>query len=237
MGVSKTTAHHWIVASTIHVHCNSLKPILTEENKVARLLMVLHFRDPLDPMKYHDMLDWIHLDEKRFFLTWEKERLPEEKNPKCCIKHKLYIAKVMFLCAIACPRFNFSANSWWDGKLGIWPIDDWKLAKSKSKSRMKGTLVWKNKAVTKEVYRELLISKLLLAIMEKWPQTDRLSRKIFIQQDGAKSHICEDDNESNDALAEQDINVELYTQAANSPDVNLLDLGFFGPFKVSTMPH
>ena len=33
MGVSKTTVHHWIVASTIHVHCNSLKPIFTEENK------------------------------------------------------------------------------------------------------------------------------------------------------------------------------------------------------------
>ena len=100
---------------------------------------------------------------------------------------------------------------------------------------LKRTLVWKNKAVTKEVYKELLISKLLLAIMKKWPQTDRLSRKIFIQQDGAKSHICEDDNEFNDTLAEQNINAELDKQAVNSPDVNLLDLGFFGPFKVSTM--
>ena len=33
MGVSKTTVHRWIVASMIRVHCNSLKPILTEENK------------------------------------------------------------------------------------------------------------------------------------------------------------------------------------------------------------
>ena len=62
-------------------------------------------------------------------------------------------------------------------------------------------------------------------------------KKKFIQQDGAKSHICEDNNEFNDALTEQDINVELNTQAANSPDVNLLDLGFFGPFKVSMMLH
>ena len=81
--------------------------------------------------------------------------------------------------------------------------------------------------VTKEVYRELLISKLLPAIIEKWPQTDRLSRKIYIQQDGPKSHIGEDDKEFKDTLAEQDINMELYTQVANSPDVNLLDLGFF----------
>ena len=52
-------------------------------------------------------------------------------------------------------------------------------------------------------------------------------KKNFIQQDTAKSHICEDDNEFNDALTEQDINAELYTQVVNSPDVNLLDLGFF----------
>ena len=133
----------------------------------------------------------------------------------------------MFLCAIAHSRFNSSGNSWWDGKLGIWPIADWELTKHKSKKRLKGTLVWKKKAVTKEVYQELLISKLLLAIMEKWPWTDSLSRKIFIQQDSAKSHICEDNNEFNDALAEQDINAKLYTQAANSPYVNLLNLGFF----------
>ena len=84
MGVSKTTVHCWIVVSTIRVHCNSLKPILTEENKWARLEIALHFRDPEDPTTYQDMHDWIHLDEKWFFVTWEKERyllLPKEKNP------------------------------------------------------------------------------------------------------------------------------------------------------------
>ena len=69
MGVSKTTVQHWIVTSTICVHSNSLKPILTEENKPVRLLMANHFRDPQDPSKYQDMCDRIHLDEKFFFLT------------------------------------------------------------------------------------------------------------------------------------------------------------------------
>ena len=54
-----------------------------------------------------------------------------------------------------------------------------------------------------------------------------LTRKIWIQQDGAKSHINTDDNEFKEALQDQEINAGLYTQAANSPDVNLLDLGFF----------
>ena len=74
MGVSKTTVHCWIVASMICVHCNSLKPILTEENKCARFEMALSFRDPANLGKYQDMRDRIHVDEKWFFLTREKER-------------------------------------------------------------------------------------------------------------------------------------------------------------------
>ena len=230
MGVSKTTVQRWIVASTICVHSNSLKPILTEENKLARLLMANHFRDPQDPSKFQDMHDWIHLDEKWLFLTQEKERyllVSDEKNPKRCVKHKSHITKVMFLCAVARPRFNTSVNSWWDGKLGIWPIGDWELAQWGSKNRPKGTLVWKNKMVTKVVYRDLLINKLIPAILEKWPRSNRMSRTIYIQQDGAKNHIREDDEEFNNALTVQEIDAKLYTQTPNSPDVNLLDLGFF----------
>ena len=172
LGVSKTMVHRWIVDSTIRVHSNSLKPVLTEENKVAWLIMALDSRDPQDPTKFLDMMDHIHMDEKWFFLSQQKERyllLPEEKNPKWCVKSKLHITKVMFLCAVAWPRFNPSANSWWDGKLGIWPIGDWEPAKRASTNQPRGTLVWKNKPVTKMVYCVLLISKLLPAIVEKWP--------------------------------------------------------------------
>ena len=50
-----------------------------------------------------------------------------------------------------------------------------------------------------------------------------LSRKIFIQQDGAKTHMSWDDKLFNNALVENGINATLYTQAANSP---VLDLFF-----------
>ena len=172
LGVSKTMVHCLIVDLTIRVHSNSLKPVLMEENKVAWLLMALDSWDPHDPTKFLDMMDHIHVDEKWFFLSWQKERylhLPEDKNPKRCVESKLHITKVMFMCAIACLCFNSCANTWWDGKLGIWPIEDWEPAKRASKNQPRGTLVWKNKLVTKEVYRELLISKLLPAIVEKWP--------------------------------------------------------------------
>ena len=115
-------------------------------------------------MKFQDMRDRVYLDKK-----WlrEKERyhfLPEEKELTHCVQHKSHRMKVMFVCAVARPRFNPCANFWWDGKLGIWPIGK-KLAKQKSVNRPKETLVWKNKTVTKEVYQDLLITNLLPVII------------------------------------------------------------------------
>ena len=83
--------------------------------------------------------------------------------------------------AVLRPQYNPCVKSWRDGKLGIWPIGVQEPAQQRSKNKPKGTLVWKNKMVTKEVYQDLLISKLLPAIMEKWPRRDRLSRKILGQ--------------------------------------------------------
>ena len=74
MGVSKTTVQCWIVELTLCVHSNSLRPILTEENRLARFEMAMDARDPVDQTKYQDMHDQIHVDEKWFFLTREKER-------------------------------------------------------------------------------------------------------------------------------------------------------------------
>ena len=90
MGVSKATVHCWIVASTICVHCTSLKPILTEENKWARVENPIHFRDPEDPTKYQDMRDWIHLDEKWFSEEGAVSPSPRGGKPK--MVHKTQIA-------------------------------------------------------------------------------------------------------------------------------------------------
>lgn len=132
----------------------------------------------------------------------------------------------MFLCAQARPRWNPETNSWWDGKLGIWPIGHKKRAERNSVNRAAGTWVWENENITQEVYRKLLIEKLLPAIQAKWPRVNQFGR-IRIQQDGAKSHIHDNDEAFATAALEQGLDVRLYTQPANSPDLNLLDLGFF----------
>ena len=181
MGVPKTTVHCWIVESTLCVHSNSLRHILTEENRLARYEMAMDARDQVDQTKYQDMHDQIHVDEKWFFLTREKERylLHHDKKPKCCVEHKSHTTKVMFLCPVVRPCYNPCFNSWWDSKLGIWPIGDSEPEKWKLKNRPKGTLVWKNKVVSKEVHHDLLISKLILSILQKWHRRDKLLKENF----------------------------------------------------------
>ena len=88
---------------------------------MAQLFMALDSQDPQDLTKFLDMMDRIHLDE----------------NPKWCVKSKLHITKIMFLCAVVHPCFIPCANSWWDGKLEIWPIGDWDLQKEDPRTNLK----------------------------------------------------------------------------------------------------
>ena len=173
------------------------------------------------------MEDLIHVDEKWFYLTKDGQRfiiVADEAEPYRHVQHKSFLMKIMFLCAVARPRYDTNKNTWFDGKIGIWPIRKWEPAKQSSKKHTKGTPVWKNQCITWDVYREYLIQKLLPAIKQRWPTNNG---RIRMQQDGAKSHILEDDKEFKEAVDEIGLNLTMYTQSPNSPDTNILDLGFF----------
>ncbi|KAI3849392.1 hypothetical protein MKW92_036988, partial [Papaver armeniacum] len=81
------------------------------------------------------------------------------------------------------------------------------------------------KSVDKEVMRHFLIEKLLPAIKKKWPFNN--CKKIFIQQDNAKPHVHENDKKFVEAVRSYGLDIELLCQPPNSPDLNVLDLGFF----------
>ena len=125
---------------------------------------------------------------------------------------------------MARPRYDTNKNTWFDDKIGIWPIGKWEPAKRSSKKRAKGTPVWENQCISLDVYREYLIQKFLPAVKEKWP---RNNARIRLQQDGAKSHILEDDVEFKEAVQQIGLNLTVLTQAPNLPDTSFLDLGFF----------
>ena len=134
--------------------------------------------------------------------------------------------KVMFLCAIARPRWNTSENRIFNGKIGIWPFIEMRQAKNNSRNRPAGTWEMVPKNVTRDVYREMMIDKVIPAIVEKWPADSR-NIAISIQQDNAKPHIHVDDEEINFAMANTGMNMHMLCQPANSPDLNVLDLGIF----------
>ena len=120
--------------------------------------------------------------------------------------------------------YDMRWNTWFNGKIGIWPIGKWEPVKRSLKKCAKGMAVWKNQCITQDVYCEYLIQKFLPAVKEKWPMRNG---RIRLQQDGAKSHILEDDVEFKEVVDEIGLNLTMFTQLPNSPDTNILDLGFF----------
>jgi hypothetical protein len=184
---------------------------------------------PHDPV-FKSMQNIIHIDEKWFYMSKKSENyylLPNEEKPHCTCKSKNFITKVMFLVALARPRFDSQGNEVFDGKIGVFPFITQEPAKRTSVNQVARTI--ETKAITsinRELIKRILIEKVLPAIKEKWPR-DELEHPIFIQQDNARTHISHDDDEFLKAASQDGFNIRLISQPANSPDLNVLDLGFF----------
>lgn len=207
---------------------NSIKPYLTEQNKQERVQFCLS-KITID-LRFEDFYDTIHIDEKWFYLTQVNQTyyicLDEEPPHRTC-KSKRFITKVMFLAAVARPRFDENNKCTFDGKLGIWPFTKQEAAKRGSKNRPKGTIETKLiDSITQEEIRKMMLEKLYPAIKEKWPAESR-NIPIVIQQDNARPHLDENDKLLAEEGSKDGWNIQLKAQPANSPDMNVLDLGFF----------
>ncbi|KAH0730970.1 hypothetical protein KY289_002158 [Solanum tuberosum] len=133
----------------------------------------------------------------------------------------------MFMAAVARPRFDENGIELFSGKIGLFPFVVKEPAKRNSKNRAAGTLETKPIiSVTKDITRACLIEKVLPAIRSKWPALDS-NIPIFIQQDNARPHIGVNDLEFVEAAQKDGFDIRLCFQPPNSPDLNVLDLGFF----------
>ncbi|KAL4565371.1 hypothetical protein LXL04_029463 [Taraxacum kok-saghyz] len=232
LNVSKSTMHRRIKEGALRPHTNAIKPTLTHENKRARLEFCLskvtRSLSSQIPM-FHDMFNVVHIDEKWFYMSRPSRRyylLPGEDEPLRTCQSKKFITKVMFLAVVARPRFNVYGDEIFSGKIGIYPFTRLEPAKRSSKNRVAGTLETKPiLSVTKEVTRSWLIEKVLPDIRAKWPGNQ--VGPIFIQQDNAKPHIDVNDSEFLEAASRDGFDIRLSFQPSNSPDLNVLDLGFF----------
>ncbi|KAL9674620.1 hypothetical protein QQ045_030892 [Rhodiola kirilowii] len=201
VGVSKSTVHRLIKYGCIKPHTNSLHPGLSDEHKRTRLgwiLKLLQGDTVYTKTEYCPMFDFVHLDEKWFYLTKKSQRVYLAQNERG--KHRTansskFIPKVMFTAVVARPRFNSEGQCTFDGKIGIFPFTYQEPAKRSSKNREKGTVVTKLvESVNKKVTRSMLINHIIPTIKAKWPQ-DGAHKTIFIQQDNAKTHITQQDAE------------------------------------------
>jgi hypothetical protein len=131
----------------------------------------------------------------------------------------------MFLCAVARPRYDKVRNQQFDGQLGIWPLVNQAPEERASRNRPAGTMVTKPIEVNREIYRHFLIENLLPAIGHFWPKDHKGT--IYIQHDNTRPHIRADDDDFVRAVVATGRDIQLEYQPPNSPDLNVLDLGYF----------
>ncbi|XP_022042021.1 uncharacterized protein LOC110944677 [Helianthus annuus] len=193
INVSKTTMHRRIKEGALKAHTNAIKPDLTDENKKTRLVFCLssvtRSLSNGSPV-FHDMFNVIHIDEKWFYLSKPSKGyylVPDEDEPYRTCKSKKFITKVMFLAAVARPRYDSSGNEVFSGKIGIFPFTTLEPAK----------------------------------------RSRNHTGPIYIQQDNAKPHIEVNDAEFKLEASKDGFDIRLCFQPPNSPDLNVLNLGFF----------
>jgi hypothetical protein len=231
LGVSKAKIQRALKKGLIRRHSSSVKPYLTDANKKTRLKWCIDMIDQglVDDPKFKDLFDFVFIDEKWFYLTQKSERyylLPDEDEPHRTCKNKNYIPRIMFLCVCARPRFR-NGECVFDGKIGCFPLVTYERAIRDSGNRLRGEQVIKPiQSITREVIRDFMINKVLPAIRAKWPRED-VNKPIFIQQDNAPSHLKVDDPQFCELAKQYGFDIRLICQPPNSPDFNILDLGFF----------
>jgi hypothetical protein len=101
------------------------------------------------------------------------------------------------------------------------------MYKRGSRYHARGDIKWTNFALDREEYQRMMVNLVLPDIKRKMP----INNNIIVQQDGAKAHLPVDDpvfKAKVEELYHGNKNaVTLYTQPAQSPDLNVNDLGFF----------
>ena len=233
LGISRSTLHRRFQLGEVTRHTSTVKPVMTPANMIQRLKFCVSMLDPRwfrhSRIFFQNMDNIVHIDEKWFYLTRENNTyylLPGEPRPMRTSKNKSNIAKVMFLTAVAKPRYGEDGVVTFDDKIGTWAFVEETPAKKKSKNRDRGTLELKSMNVNRDVMRRYLCEKVVPAIQDVWPDEDE-GRTIFIQQDNARPHVLPNDKGFAEAIAQTDLDIRLMRQPPNSPDTNVLDLCFF----------
>ncbi|KAH9102947.1 hypothetical protein AeMF1_020600, partial [Aphanomyces euteiches] len=91
---------------------------------MARLRFALSFLEPSSSENhlFDNMHSYVHVDEKWFYLTKVRRKFyvyEDEEIAARSVKSKGFITKVMFLAAVARPRYDYHRKTEFDGKIGV----------------------------------------------------------------------------------------------------------------------
>lgn len=230
-GLAKSTLSRYLDEMESKVITMRLKPKLTENHKLRRLEFVLNKIRPNGSL-FKSFRNQVHIDESWFFLNTNGEFVrvfPGEETPEwLAVQHKSHIRKVMFLTVLALPRPEFD----FDGKIGIWRVCEEVIASRKSKLHNRGDVYEQDCTVTSEWYRDCMVGDdgILATICKKMPWMER--RCLYVQHDGAPGHNGKGNLQAfEDYISTIDFNLKMDTQPAQSPDLNINDLGFYNSLK------
>lgn len=235
--VALSTIHNILKRQKAKVKILRVKPKLTASHKLNRVKYIFNKIIVTDfSATFKDQMNTVVLDESWFYIQSINNKLlvfPGDEVPPCpTVQHKNNLKKVMFLSALARPR-KLEDGTFFDGHIGIWPIVEKVPALRNSKRRKKGTLETKCLNVDGPVYNRLLTEPggVLDAIRQKMPFMK--GKRIFVQQDNAPPHVTEINMFEINCAGHEDpeFSITLVNQPAQSPDLNINDLGFFNSLK------
>jgi hypothetical protein len=208
----------------------ALQPLLTDVHKVQRVVFAVTKVNQVNNHHFHPFYDSVHVNEKWFFISEKTLRvycIPGEKVPERYAQNRDHLIKVTFLCAFAQPRYDAAGERMFDGKIGIWPFVETRIARRSSPNQPAGAPETKVINCNKETYRRFMIEKVVVtAIKLRWPDQG-LNRTVMIQHDGASCFIKGYDVQFGQAAKQGVWSICLEKQPAKSPDTDTLDLSFF----------
>lgn len=165
LGVSLGTVHNNINRGVVIHDSNSIEPFLTVANECKCFLCAVALPD--GTLVFKDRLDEAHVDEKWFCISKVNVRsclVPGKERLHRTCKHKSHNAEVMFLSAVARPRFDDQSNCAFTGMIELRPFVEQVSAQRDSVDRPAGTTEMKSIDVVnaKGTHGQHWIEKVLL---------------------------------------------------------------------------
>jgi hypothetical protein len=248
LGISHRHFQRLVKDGVFRSATSRIKPKISPENMVKRVEFANSKIMPrpgngTDPViDYYDpQYDTIYLDEKWFYECPVKRRFylcDDEEPPQQFRRSKSHLTKVMFISALARPwktadptavetvEVSDATNWYFDGKIGVFPLVDYREQKRTTAVRERGELYPVCLSLTGHIYNEYIVNVILPVIALKCPP-EMKQKRIKLIHDNATPHSKINMDEFNAKCIELGINVSINFQPPQSPDLNINDLSFF----------